>query len=168
MKTKRFFATCMMAVLLSASIFAQNQNQNDKTHKQQRLTPEEMVNKHTESMQQRLLLDDATAQKFAPIYKEYLTALQKCRACGEQKKELTDAERIARIENGFATQKQIIETKEACYKKLKKVLNARQLETVFSPQKHQALKKNGKRPNAPMPLREGHGPQAHPQAPQGK
>ena len=152
MKAKRFFTTCMMAALLCVSISAQNQTPNDKARKQQKPTPEEMVTKHTEGMQRRLLLDDATAEKFAPIYKEYLTALQQCRKCTEPKKELTDAERTERIENGFAAQKKRIETQETYYKKLKKILNARQLEIVFSQQKHHPKQGDRKRPQAPMQM----------------
>ena len=47
--------------------------------------------------QKRLLLDEETAAKFAPLYKEYLEAMKECKPAPKQlqkgeKKELTDAE----------------------------------------------------------------------------
>lgn len=132
MRTRKFFFVCAMSMLLCSNMIAQPAaNNNDK--KQQRPTPEQMLDHQAKAMQQRLLLDEQKAAEFAPLYKEYLKALQECRTVQKQdkKQELTDAEIEQRIENGFAAEKKVITTKETYFKKFKKILNAKQLDLVF-------------------------------------
>lgn len=74
MKTKRLFTALMMATMMSCGIILAQPCQKDK-----RLTPEQRIEMQVKKAQQRLLLDEATAAKFAPLYKEYLEAMQQCK-----------------------------------------------------------------------------------------
>ena len=151
MKTRNLLATCLMAsILCVGNASAQGQNKDKQKQVQQCPTTEERINKQTEAMQKRLLLDEKEAAQFAPIYKEYLGELAKCRPdFQKQEKDAqpTDAEIEKRIENRFAMQKKMVETQESYYKKLKKVLNARQLEQVFMKNDFAPKRMQGQHPN---------------------
>lgn len=70
MKTNRLFITVMMAAIFSCgNMLAQNaQAPNQK----KKLTPEQRQEMQINRMQKSLMLDDETAAKFAPLYKELL------------------------------------------------------------------------------------------------
>ena len=71
----------MMAVSISSfSVMAQNaQEAPAQKRAKQRPTPEQMMDRHVNMMEKRLVMDDATAAKFTPLYKEYLQAMKDCR-----------------------------------------------------------------------------------------
>lgn len=160
MKTSRFLTVAAMALIVSTSVFAQDDQSANRRPRPQgpqvaqqdgqaqaperkQPTEEEMLQQRTERMQRELLLDEATAQKFAPIYQEYLTALKELRGdaprgpqevkAGEQpeKKELTDAELTAKLKERIQKQRDMADLQEKYIDKLGKVLNARQLAKVF-------------------------------------
>ena len=115
MKTNRLFITVMMAAIFSCgNMLAQNaQAPNQK----KKLTPEQRQEIQINRMQKSLMLDDETAAKFAPLYKEYLEAMQQCKpACPKQQKgepkELTDAEIDQMMQDRFAARKKLVETQE--------------------------------------------------------
>ena len=64
---KKMFLGAAFALMLVMPANAQR-NQNA-----QKMSPEEAIEMKTNRMAKRLMLDDATTAKFAPIYKEYLT-----------------------------------------------------------------------------------------------
>ena len=132
MKTNRLFITVMMVAIFSCgNMLAQNaQAPNQKKE----LTPEQRQEMQINRMQKSLMLDDETAAKFAPLYKEYLEALKACRTEMKQEKpqqrkaERTDAEIKKQLEERLAKQKKVVETKQTYLAKFEKILNARQLE----------------------------------------
>lgn len=142
MKTKRLFTALMMATMMSCGIILAQPGQKEK-----KLTPEQRIEMQVKKAQKRLLLDEETAAKFAPLYKEYLEAMKECKPAPKQlqkgeKKELTDAEIDQMMQDRFAARKKLVETQETYYKKFKKILNIRQVEVLF--------KNNGpKRPHRP-------------------
>lgn len=153
MKTKRLFTALMMATMMSCGIILAQPGQKDK-----KLTPEQRIEMQVKKAQQRLLLDEATAAKFAPLYKEYLEAMQQCKpACPKQQKgepkELTDAEIDQMMQDRFAAHKKLVETQETYYKKFKKILNIRQVEALFKdngPRRaHRPCMKNPQFPQMP-------------------
>lgn len=143
MKTKRLFTALMMATMMSCGIILAQPGQKEK-----KLTPEQRIEMQVKKAQKRLLLDEKTAAKFAPLYKEYLEAMKQCKPAPKQlqkgeKKELTDAEIDQMMQDRFAARKKLVETQETYYKKFKKILNIRQVEVLF--------KDNGpKRPQCPQ------------------
>ena len=142
MKTKRLFTALMIATMMSCGIILAQPGQKEK-----KLTPEQRLEMQVKKAQKRLFLDEETAAKFAPLYKEYLEAMKQCKPAPKQlqkgeKKELTDAEIDQMMQDRFAARKKLVETQETYYKKFKKILNIRQVEVLF--------KDNGpKRPHRP-------------------
>lgn len=129
MKSRSFFISAiLLCAAFCGNVSAQNNNDKNNAPKPNRI--EMMVR----GMQNRLMLDDATAEKFSSVYKEYLQALKDCRKKEMKKGPLTDSEIIANIKSGFETEKKVAETKEKYFNKMKSFLNAKQLETVFSKQ----------------------------------
>lgn len=86
-------------------------------------------------MQERLMLDDKTAEKFEPLYKEYLQALKACipnRKTDVRRKERSDEQIERDLKNRFETQRKLLDVKETYFARFRKILNARQLEMVFN------------------------------------
>ena len=77
MKTK-FIYVVLMALFLGSQMTLSAQNKENKERKQ-RPTPEQMMQMQTNQMVKALMLDDATAAKFTPIYQKYLKELRECR-----------------------------------------------------------------------------------------
>ena len=73
MKTK--FIYVILAALLIGSQTISAQNKDNKTNKQ-RPTPEQMIQRQANQMVTTLMLDDATAAKFTPVYEKYLKVIK--------------------------------------------------------------------------------------------
>ena len=67
----------MTIAMMGCTVNAQ-ENQN-VPEEPQRLTPEQRIEMQTNRLAQELMLDDATAAKFAPVYKKYQEELQALR-----------------------------------------------------------------------------------------
>lgn len=89
MKTKRLFTALMMATMMSCGIILAQPGQKEK-----KLTPEQRIEMQVKKAQRRLLLDEETAAKFAPLYKEYLGSYETMqagsKAITERRKERID------------------------------------------------------------------------------
>ena len=140
MRTNRLFLALAFAFVLGGSnVFAQSPDNDKQPRKQrQRPTPEQMTEFQAKRMENRLMLDDATAAKFIPLYKEYLQALKDCRKpdeaqAGKRNFERTDEEIEQAIQDRFDRQQKALDTKKKYFDSFKKILNARQLEKVFAP-----------------------------------
>lgn len=115
------------------------------------ITPEQAIEMQTTRMAKRLMLDDATTAKFTPIYKEYLTEMracaQNCRKAGtcpfNQKDSvvMTDADIEKCIDQCFDMQQKKLDIKKSYYKKLKSVLNMKQMQAIFCRQAGQGKNK---------------------------
>lgn len=122
MKTK-FLMIIAAVVMMSGAVCAQ-----EKKHF---LTPEQRIEKRVECMQKKLMLDDATAAKFAPIYKEYLLAKQAARPTCEKCDNATDAQIKENMEKCLDAQQKVLDVEKKYFKKLSSVLSGRQLQVVF-------------------------------------
>ena len=99
--------------------------------KKEKFNPEQMIEMRVGMMQQKLMLDDATAAKFAPIYKEYLQALGECfKPCG-QCENPTDSQIKENIGKRLEAQQKVLDIKEKYFKKLSSILSGRQLQQIF-------------------------------------
>ena len=135
---KLLLAFAVIAFMGNAQLFAQDA---PKTNQRPKLDMNELLEKRCQRMEAQLVLDDATAAKFAPIYKEYLQELRACHPhAGEYTKKCdrTDAERISNMEKSFDIRQKMLDTQKKYYNKLKNILNARQLETIFCSHKQLA------------------------------
>lgn len=132
---KKMFLGAAFALMLVMPANAQR-NQNA-----QKMTPEQAIEMKTNRMAKRLMLDDATTAKFAPIYKEYLTELQECaKNCpkaancpvnGQKCAVMTDADIEKCMEQRFDMQQKKLDIRKNYYKKLKSVLNMKQMQALF-------------------------------------
>lgn len=152
MKTNHLFLAFAFTLIVSGSnVFAQSNVPNDPLSEQKRPTPEQMIDFRVKRMQNSLMLDEETATKFTPIYKEYLQALTDCmKPTDKQIKEIaecTDEDILKRIENSFEKQQQILDTKKKYFKSFKKILNARQLQKVFAERPHHFMNKPWAKPD---------------------
>ena len=74
----KFIYVILAALLMGSQMSLSAQNKDNKERKQ-RPTPEQMTQMQTNQMIRTLMLDDATAAKFTPVYGEYLKELRECR-----------------------------------------------------------------------------------------
>lgn len=156
MKTNRLFlALAFVAVLGGSSAFAQNtdgENNKPADKQRKRPTPEQMMEFQTKRMEQSLMLDDKTAAKFTPLYKEYLEAMKESRALPKNakdakeahKKERTDEDIMKALEDRMDRQQKMLDTKKKYFNEFKKILTPRQLEKVFAPRPDGFRKAPGK------------------------
>jgi hypothetical protein len=139
---KKYF--CMMvAVLLIGGSLTMNaqQVQNDNVRKP--LTEEQMIEKRTDRMAQMLMLDDATAAKFAPVYSQYLKEKMDCRKMktkhfangGNAMNTKTDAEVDEMIQANFAQSQKMLDIREKYYAKLHKILTPKQIMRIYQVEK---------------------------------
>lgn len=136
MKTRLMTLVVMMAVSISSfSVMAQNaQDAPAQRRAKQKSTPEQMMDRHVKMMEKKLVMDDATAAKFTPLYKEYLQAMKDCRPAvnkDTKKSEMTDAEIEKAIQDRFDARQKALDVQKKYFKKFKEVLNAKQLQKVF-------------------------------------
>lgn len=110
-------------VMMSSAVCAQE--------KKQAPTPEQRIEKRVERMQKKLMLDDATAAKFAPIYKEYLQAKFAARPVCNKCDNPTDAQIKENIAKRLDAQEKAVDVEKKYYKKLSSILSGRQLQQIF-------------------------------------
>lgn len=163
MKTK--VLSLLLVMMLAAgnvSVFAQSTENSNKKPERKRPTQEQIMERQALKMEKELLLDEATAAKFKPLYLEYLKAIKECHPAlgqkvdnkeavkddkvakdapvGPKMAEKTDAEILDMIQKKLDSQKKVAETQQKYFDKFKDILNAKQLEKVFMPRmKHHAM-----------------------------
>lgn len=151
------FLTCLM-IGGQFSLSAQNQVNKDK---RQRHTPEQFMERQTNQMVNTLMLDDAAAARFVPVYQNYLKELRECRMMNRRhpssgqgteqkgmkpqpKPVLTDAEVEQQIKGRFAQSRKILDVREKYYDEFRKILSPKQIMKIYRTEQNNAnkLKKN--------------------------
>ena len=120
-----FYAIVLMAFVCGGSV-ASAQDRPEK----ERFAPERRIEMRARQMQERLMLDEKTGEKFVSLYKEYLQELRGCRQ-ELQKGELTGAQIRENLKKELEMKRSAIDVKEKYLEKFSEFLNARQLEVVF-------------------------------------
>ena len=141
----------IMAMMVAFTSFANAQEQQVESKQAPQF--DDKIEAHVKRMTDRFLLDDSKAAKFAPLYKEYLEAKAACRPELLLGENLTDAQLEANIEAMLEVREKAVEVDKKYYKKLSKLLNAKQLDMIFGSKTHFGLR--------PM----GHGKGAHGMSP---
>ena len=141
----------IMAMMVAFTSFANAQEQQVESKQAPQL--DDKIEAHVKRMTDRFLLDDSKAAKFAPLYKEYLEAKAACRPELVLGENLTDAQLEANIEAMLEVREKAVEVDKKYYKKLSKLLNAKQLDMIFGSKTHFGFR--------PM----GHGKGAHGMSP---
>lgn len=143
----------MMAALLIGSQTISAQNKDNKDQKQ-RPTPEQMMQRQANQMVKTLMLDDATAAKFTPVYEGYLKALRECRMMNRHERNRgnnaeakqtakpvpTDAEIEKQIKDQFAQSRKILDVREKYYNEFRKILSPKQIMKIYQTEKSNANK----------------------------
>ena len=151
MKTK--FIYVILAALLIGSQTISAQNKDNKTNKQ-RPTPEQMIQRQANQMVTTLMLDDATAAKFTPVYEKYLKDLSESRMMNRRERPrnnnaeatpatkpvLTDAEIEKQIKDQFAQSRKILDIREKYYNEFRKILSPKQIAKIYQTEKSNANK----------------------------
>ena len=143
------FLTCLM-IGGQFSLSAQNQVNKDK---RQRHTPEQFMERQTNQMVNTLMLDDAAAARFVPVYQNYLKELRECRMMNRAKQRaegtgvkpepkplLTDAEVEQQIKGRFAQSRRILDVREKYYNEFRKILSPKQIMKIYQTEQNNADK----------------------------
>ena len=143
MKTKRIALIVLTAIILTnVQVIANNVKEGNNS---KQLKRSELIDKRCQRMESQLALDEKTAAKFTPLYKEYLNSLRSCHSSNcrlGKNSQPTDADRIARMERNFETRQMMLDTQKKYFNEFKKILNARQLETLFCAHHKQISRRN--------------------------
>lgn len=133
----------IMAFMVAFTSFATAQEK--KAGK--KFTPEQRIEFRVKKMQDKLMLDEAEAAKFAPLYKEYLAEKAKCRPAVERGKDLTDEQMMKNMEACMDARQKALDVDKEYFGKFSKILNAKQMKQVFG--KKEGFGKFGKNKFAP-------------------
>jgi len=114
-----------------------------------------MMQMQTNQMVRALMLDDATAAKFTPIYEKYLKELRECRmmnfkprarkdadqgteantAKETPKPVMTDAEIAKMLKDQFAQSRKMLDIREKYYNEFSKILSQKQIMKIYQQEK---------------------------------
>ena len=154
----------IMAMMAAFASFANAQEQKP-VEEQQACQLDKRIEAHVERMNERFLLEDAKAEKFTKLYTAYLKEKAACRPEYVFGEKLTDVQLEANMETMLAVKEKASELDRKYYKKLSKLLNAKQLYLIFGHeiQRAEHPKAPGKGMHGMPPRRMG-----KPGAPKGK
>ena len=136
--------TVLTMVLITFMSCGMLSAQNTQTRQRSRdINTEELMQKRIERMQKSLLLDEKEAEKFAPLYKEYLknlrTNMPTCPV--RERKDLTDEQKEQMRQYRLDCKQKMDEAKKTYYPKFKEFLNDAQLEKLFNNDRRAAASK---------------------------
>lgn len=150
---KRLFLIVAVLAFVGSSAFAQKHRRCGMMKCDTVST--ECIQRMTEDLQDRLMLDDATAKKFAPMYQAYMEELRencpRLNRCEEPCK--TDEEIMDRMENRLDMQKKMISVKEKYLKKFSSILTPKQVREVMKSGRGQCCGMRAECPEGNRPLR---------------
>lgn len=153
MKTKFMYAV-MAVMLLGSQMSLSAQNKENKERKQ-RPTQEQMTQMQTTQIVKTLMLDDAAAAKFTPIYEKYLKEMRECRMMNRKprmnkdtkgteanakkqgtKPAMTDAEIATMLKNQFTQSRKMLDIREKYYYEFSKILSQKQIMKLYQQEKN--------------------------------
>lgn len=154
MKTK-FMYVVLAALLMGSQMTLSAQNKENK-EKKQRPTAEQMMKMQTNQMVKVLMLDDASAAKFTPLYESYLKELRECRTMNRKPRTdksnaqatkadakrdaprptMTDAEIAKMLKGQFAQSRKMLDIREKYYKDFSKILSQKQIMKIYQQEKN--------------------------------
>ena len=154
----KFMYVLLAALLIGSQVSLSAQNKGNKERKQ-RPTPEQVVKMQTDRMVKALMLDDATAAKFTPVYEKYLKELRECRMMNHKPRvkrdatqvtdatqpatprpAMTDAEIAQQIKDQFAQTRKTLDVREKFYNDFSKILSQKQILKIYQMERSYADK----------------------------
>jgi hypothetical protein len=154
----------MMVALLAGSQMnlSAQERKNENAPKRQRPTQEQLMQMQTNQMVGTLMLDDATRDKFVPLYQSYLKELRETRAADKPakaqahvrqqdgqsqdfweiaaEKNQTDEQIAARIKAQFAQSRKMLDIREKYYAEFSKILSQKQIQKIYQQERSNANK----------------------------
>ncbi|MDR1349110.1 MAG: hypothetical protein LBJ63_11920 [Prevotellaceae bacterium] len=124
----------LLSAILCVSADAQ-QKFEKKRHFKNNEKPgkEEIIEKKCKKAADKLMLDDVTAVKFAPVYKAYLNELSENVGFRKLNKdgETNDSDIDENVRDSFAKARKTVDIREKYYNEFRKFLTAKQAKTVM-------------------------------------
>lgn len=114
----------ILAVMVAFASFANAQQPMPRKHGNK-------IEFRVKRMTDKLMLNEEQKEKFAPLYQEYLEAKAACRPQLVFGKELTDEQIESNLEQMMDVREKSLKIDKKYYKKLSKVLEAKQLDMIF-------------------------------------
>ncbi len=149
MKTKIIFMLVAVFTMYGQSAFSQDRKRPDR---------EKIQTAQCNQVVKALMLDDATAAKFTPVYMQYLKELSECRTGNSRKPKAkntatsekaqepkekpmpTDAEVEKAIKDRFAQSRKMLDIREKYYDEFRKILSPKQIMKIYQLEKGNAHK----------------------------
>jgi hypothetical protein len=157
---KKLLILLLSTVLCVSSAAAQQKNEKKRYFKNsEKPNKEEIIEKKCKKAAGRLMLDDATAARFTPVYKAYLNELSENTGFKKLRKdgEANDSDIDKNVQDNFAKARKAVDIREKYYNAFRKFLSAKQAKTAmklfngkhtkgrqfadFKNSRHQSLKK---------------------------
>ncbi len=145
MKTK--FMYVVVALLLGCQMTISAQDSKDSKAPKHHFDPAKMMAMQASQMARVLMLDDATAAKFTPVYEKYLQELRDARmmnrppmakkdgdskdAKGTFKGGMTDDAVAKMLKDQFAQSRKTLDIREKYYDEFSKVISQKQIMKVY-------------------------------------
>ena len=114
----------ILAVMVAFASFANAQQPMPRKHGNK-------IEFRVKRMADKLMLNEEQKEKFAPLYQEYLEAKAACRPQLVFGNELTDEQIETNLEQMMDVREKSLKIDKKYYKKLSKVLEAKQLDMIF-------------------------------------
>lgn len=148
----KFIYVVLVALLLGSQMTLSAQNRDNK-EKKQRPTQEQMMQMQTNQIVKTLMLDDATAAKFTPVYEKYLKELRECRMMNHKQRAekaqgtsatdkkdasrpvMTDEQIATMLRNQFAQSRKMLDIREKYYNEFSKILSQKQIMKIYQQEK---------------------------------
>lgn len=148
----KFIYVVLAALLIGGQMTLSAQNKDNKERKQ-RPTQEQMMQMQTNQMVKTLMLDDATAAKFTPVYEKYLKELRECRMMNRKPKTekaqgtsatdkkdtprpaMTDEQIATMLKNQFTQSRKMLDIREKYYNEFSKILSQKQIMKIYQQEK---------------------------------
>lgn len=148
MRTRKMWMA-LVAVFMGSQVMLFAQQKNEAGTERDRSGREQMQEMQCGRMIDGLALDDATAAKFSPVYKQYMAELRATRMvdrrgnisrktdAGQQtpKPVLTDAEVEQAIKAQFARNRKMLDIREKYYAEFRKFLSPKQIQKMYAMEK---------------------------------
>lgn len=163
MKTRKFLMV-LVAVFMGSQVALFAQDKKSAKPERRQFNREQMQAMQVNQIIKGLALDDATAAKFAPVYKSYMEEMRATRTMNARKSDgkqnatdkktpkpvPTDAEVEQSIKARFAQSRKMLDIREKYYNELRKFLTPKQIQKMYNMEK-----RNGEKFRKEMNKRQG-------------
>lgn len=163
MKTRKFLMV-LVAIFMGSQVALFAQEKKDTRPERKQLNKEQMQEMQCNQIIKGLALDDATAAKFTPVYKQYMEEMRATRDMGSRRNAAnrtaadkqtpkpipTDAEVEQAIKDRFAQSRKMLDIREKYYNEFRNFLSPKQIQKMYNMEKH-----NGDKFRKEMKKRQG-------------